>query len=178
MTTDFEYKLKENLIKDVDATNIDVLSEVMRTPFEEKKKTFSFFNMPRRAVATLCASMLLLCVGIFASTSLSQPDSATPMPMTANDMARTIESESINVSSSLQSVLLECEMTDTIEVAVLTSLEESDFIYLASLDRELTADDFSTFLYAQDEILIVELEKSDIINMKDYFYFMLPSDIS
>ncbi len=177
MTTDFEYKLKENLIKDVDATNKDVLSEVMKTPFEEKKPRFSFFNMPKRAVATICASMLLLCVGIFGVTSNSQ-DQATPMSMSMGDMARTMESDAINISELLQSVMLECEMTDVIEVAVLTALTESDFASLASLDRELTADDFANFLYGEDTFLVVELEKSDIINMKDYFYFMLSSEIN
>ncbi|MFI3128983.1 MAG: hypothetical protein R3Y18_02850 [Bacillota bacterium] len=177
MTTDFEYKLKENLIKDVDATNVDVLSEVMKTPFEEKKPKFSFFNMPRRAVATVCASMLLLCVGIFGITSNSQ-DSATPMPMSLNDMARTMESDVINISDLLQTVMIESEMTDIIEVSVLTSLSESDFASLANLDRELTADDFLNFLYGEDTFIVIELEKSDIINMKDYFYFMLSSEIN
>ncbi|MFI3166730.1 MAG: hypothetical protein R3Y32_01285 [Bacillota bacterium] len=176
MTTDFEIKLKQQLNDDIDSTNIDVLDAVMKTPFTETKKRFNFWNMPKRAVATICASVLLLCVGVFATDMFSAQDAQTPMPMSMSDMSRTVESEEINISDGLQAVLLQADMTDVIEIAVLTSYEESDLLHLASLGREITFEDFSDLSLAESEVLVLELDKSSIINMKNFFYFMLPSE--
>ncbi len=176
MTTDFEYKLKEQLSNDIESTNLNVLDAVMKTPFKETRKVGSFLNLPKRAVATLCASVLLLCVGVFATDHNIDKGENVPMPMMASEMHRTMESDELNVSEALSAVLLETEMDGTLNVAVLSPYNKTDFIKLSNLGREITKDDLTALTAGNQEVIMVEIEKSSIINMKDYFYFMLPSE--